>query len=66
MLVDARRDAQVADGDLGTRVSQRLGLDRVARQDADWHLSQDERAHGFARLGLDSLPGVRLVTVREQ
>ena len=54
-LVDARRDVQVADGDLGPRVGQRLRLVWVACQHADGHLPQDQRAHGF---GAD-LPGRR-------
>src|ERR1700730_9325064 len=54
-LVDARRDAEVADGDLGSRVGQRLGLARVAHQHADGRLPPDKRAHGF---GAD-LPGRR-------
>ena len=41
--------------DLGTRVSQRLGLARVAHQHADGHLPPGKQAHGF---GAD-LPGRR-------
>jgi len=45
--VQARRDVQVADGDLGTGSSEGPDLAWVAHQHPDGHFPQRQRSHGF-------------------